>query len=699
MKWLKILKWSGLGVGVLVAGVAAFVGTRYVAAGAEYEGRLEDLAPSEVSLVIHIDDVNKRQKEVRSFLDEGLVGRSEFAKLEQSPLWRANLQKTFGPSLLEFKEKSVDGGLKKAETQLHDAGDLGLFKDVLAGEMLICADVEATGTRFVALSRVSRKVRFYWQFAGFAPSFAPSGPDQPELSHEDGVMRVSFPPRKPAPDDPGQQPVASVMYLALLEDVLVFGDSPRLLNACILAHSSGKKGLGGNEGYTQARAMVEDDDRARHALTLWMDLDRLRGKLTPVDYNGKRVSPVDAYNALPQSVIKLNYDVLGPINRIVEKNLDTRPFRAALYGIDLSDGSAISFDQYLLADEARLAGAEFAHLRKTWSQPAAGPSQLQLFPQDLVLQVSYRQSLETINNEVLDDQSRLSFVGDFTRVLQGISAEEVVMGVAPRSYQPDVTEISGVPLPAFVFAFRTPGVKPESAGTLLSGFLDNLLGRKPLQPGEVRKTTRVVRQEPTENWGGQVVYGFDFTGDAVERESSSTRLTLQTVAGVVGDWLMITNSRKLLEHAFGARQRPATGLYSAGASPWRDLPEKAGATVYADFKRVAGLIDDPRLLKTMRDAKFNPNQIEGRDPGALRRELAQGFGLDPNNVANLTDSRVTAEYERRKTAWIETCRVEGDKYVVDLRSDLNGLTFFQDFSMFTVFEKNGLHARGVVRIK
>ena len=696
----KLMKWGGLSIGALVACVLAFVGTRYLAAGAEYQGKLEDLAPSEVSSVIRIDDVSRRQKEIGVFIDEALLGRAEFSRLEQSDLWKTRVGKSLGPDLREFKERRLDDGLKKAEAQLRESAGLSLFKDVLAGELLLCTDDEHGVSRFVALSRVSRKVRFYWQFSGFAPAFAPSGTGNPELRLDSGVMRVKLPPAQAAPDAPEapEPPKATELFVVLLDDVLVIGDSPRLVNATIKAHSGETKGLSSNPKYRDACALPDKEESKRHSLKLWMDLDRLRTQLKPVDKNGQMVSPVDAYNALPASVIKLNYDVLGPINRIIEKDLDTRPFCAAYYGVDLSDNASVLFDQYLLADEERLNEAQYSHLRKTWAMPAALPGQLSLFPEDLVSQVSYRQSLETINNEVLDESARLSFIGDFTRVLQTIGAEEVVMGVAPRAYQPDVTEISGVPLPAFVFAFRVKNPTDDAAGKLLNGFLDNMLGRKPQNPGDPpRKVTRVVKEEMLES---QRIFGFDYIGeDANERNSNATRLTLQTKCGVVGEWLLITNSRELLRKAIASKGRVDSGLYKAASALWRDMPGAANATVFIDFKRLAGFIDDPKLMKTIRDAKYNVNQIDGRDPGVLRKEICQIYGLDPYNEKNLSDPKVAAEYDRRKQSWLETCRVEGDKYINGIRNDLNGLTFFQDAALFTTFDKNALHTRGVIRIR
>jgi hypothetical protein len=433
MLWKRILKWGGLGTGAVFACVLAFVGTRYIAAGAEYEGKLEDLAPSEVSSVIYIDDVSKRQKEIGGFIDEALLDKPGFARLEQSELWQSRVQKSLGTDLRQFKDKKLDQGLKKAEAQLRDAAGLQLFKDVLGGELLICSDAEDGQSRFVALSRVSRKVRFYWQFAGWAPTFAPSGGQNPELRFDGGVMHVKLPASKDQPE--GAEPSkATELMLVLLDDVLVIGDSPRLINATIKAHGGDAKGLSSNTRYKDTLALSDKEEKKRHSVKLWMDLDRLRTQLKLVDKNGQMVSPVDAYNALPVSVIKLNYDVLGPINRIVEKDLDTRPFCAAYYGIDLSDSASILFDQYLLVDETRIAEAQYSHLRKTWALAPSTPGQMSLFPADLVSQVSYRQSLETINNEVLDEQARMSFIGDFTRVLQTINAEEVVMGIAFRVY-------------------------------------------------------------------------------------------------------------------------------------------------------------------------------------------------------------------------------------------------------------------------
>lgn len=704
MQVKRIAKWVGLGLGALVACVAAFAATRYVAAGAEFEGALADLAPSEVSSVIIIDDASRRHKELMAFLDDALLARPEFARLEQSDLWQARVEKSLGGDLREFREKRLEKGLKNAEAQLRDSAGIALFKDIASGELLLCTDSEGDASRFVMLTRVSHKVRFYWQFAGFAPSFAPSGGNNPELHYESGIMRVKLPAKKSPPRDddaaieaaPAAKP--SELLVTLLDDVLVVGDSARLVNACIKAHATGAKGLSANARFKDALALADTEAAKRHTLKLWMDLDRLRTQLKPVDKNGQMVSPVDAYNALPVSIIKLNYDVLGPINRIVEKDLDTRPFCAAYYGVELADASTVAFDQYLLADEARLSKPEFSHLRKTWAMAAAKPAQLALFPDDLVAQVSYRQSLDIINNEVLDDAARMSFIGDFTRVLQTIGADEVVMGVAPRAYQPDVTEISGVPLPAFAFAFRVKSPTDEAAGRLLNGFLDNMLGRKPQNPDDPpRRVTRVVKEEQLD---GHRVFGFDYIGeDPNERASNATRLTLQTVAGVVGEWLMITNSRELLRRALAGKGREDAGLYKAAGALWRDLPERAGATIYVDFRRVAGFLEDPKLLKTIREAKFNVNQIDGRDPGELRREICQSFGLDPHNEKNLGDPRVAAEYNRRKQAWIETCRVEGDKYIDAIRRDAQGLTFFQDAAIFTNFGPRSLHTRGVLRIR
>lgn len=676
----RIIKYAALGVGCVVLLGGGFVLARWLASGAEHQGELVDLAPTEVALVAHIDDFAARTDELRNFLDNGPLRRNSLDKLEQSGLWRENVMPALGGSLRQFRNDTLEEALSNAEQQAKSAG-LTLYKDVLEGEVLLCADFPGGKAEFVALSRVSRKVRFYWQFIGEAGPFLPSRRDGPKFSVSGGVLKVSSPANE---DGEGAE-----LLISLLADVMVVSNSPRLVNACLERVGAKEGGLAGNRRYQATLKLVDEPARKRHLAGLWLDLDRLRTQLDPVEVDNRKVSPVDAGRSLPVSVVRLNPDLFVPINSVLQSNLATEPFSAAYYGLDLSNPAQLSFDQYLLTETARL--REFEHLRKTWAARAATPAHLDFLPPDTMFLASYRQPLDVLRDEVLDDRGRASFVGDFIRSFGDVKAEEVILALAPRSWAPNlVTPIAPkIPLPAFVVGFRIPGAQPNLAGDMLNRFLNYVRGRDAKDGELLPSGPLTVRPE---NIGGLTAFGFN---DSRTEENDLSRLSKSIVVGVVGDWLLMTDSRTLLEHAVNARGRAVLAKEAAFSA----LPSQLHATLYLNFEKLAGYIGERQLLDELRKAKYDPNTIEGRDPGEVRRELAQKRGLDPNDMNSLLNPGVAAEFEALQRQWREVCAKEGPALINSVRNDLAGLAFFRDLSLAAVFSTEHLHARGVLRLR
>lgn len=703
MKWLRenwkrVAKWGGLGAGCVVIALLAFVGARWVAAGSEYEGELSDLAPAGVTTVVVIDNVPARKLQIEAFLD-ALANEPATGNLASASWWREGMGKSIGP-LDELREQKLNPAIADARKGVEQAGGT-LFEDVLGGELIFCSDAGSEAaqrpTEYVALLRVGRGLRFRWQFLDIAQAFFPEGANQPTLDYEGGILTITpvATPGKPAP---------ATIYVTLLDDVLVAGNSSRLLNESIRLHSSGEKGIYADERFVRTQKLVELEARQRHAVQIWLDLDRMRERLPDKEVDGQMVNPVDSFNSLPVSVVSIYPDIFTPVDRMVRADLDTRPFTAAYYGFDLSDAALPTFDQYLLADPERLKRDEFKHLAATWQQPPAQSTQLGLLPTDLLFQVSYRQPLEVLYTQVFDDAARSSLVGDFIVALRGDSmkaatpkpCEEFVFAAAPRRYAPGASiPISGTdfPLPAFWLGFRVPGASAAAPQALLEEYLAAQRGRarKP-EDGEAPRPGIVSVVEM--NVAGARVWGFH---DPREEDNFVKRLNLSIRAALIGEWLVLCNSESLLAFSIRAQQGLEQPLDDAPGSAWNYLRGVSSATIHVNFGNFVDYALSPQLFKVLRDNKFNTGLIDGRDPGEVRREIATSLGLNPTNPDHLRDERVSREYNDRKAAWLRICMEEGNRYESELQSDLNGLRFFRDMALETRFAPDHLHVRGIVR--
>jgi hypothetical protein len=691
--WKRVAKWGGLGAGCVVVAVLAFVGARYVSSGAEYGGKLLDLAPSDVSVVMLVDNVPNRRDDIERFMDD-LIRQPSLTQLERSSLWTDTASKTFGDSLAQFRNDTWESGLKNARSASDNAG-IELFKDALADELVVCTDPGGSGTEMIALSRLARNARFKWQFLDIASAFFPDGPNQPRLEYAGGILRVT------PPADGDNQP--ATILITLLDDVLVVSNSARLLNGAIANHGGAGKSIGAYEPYNRTMKLLDPMTRDRHVAGLWLNLDRMRERATPaVDADGNEVSPIDSFNTLPNSVVAIEPDVFAPVNRIVQADLDTRPFEAAYYGIDINDPGQITFDQYLVVHEERIKQPEFAYLRKTWAAAAARETQLSLLPPDTMLQVSYRQPLDVLFNEVFTDRERQSLVGDFFVALNstGVNrytkgpAEEVMFAALPHEYAPGAMypkSGTDLPLPGFVMGFRVPGADTEVARALLNEYLQAQRGRAS-DSDEVR-TGAVSVVEVTV--AGRMAFGFD---DPREGDDFIRRLNRSIRAGLVGEWLFLTNSERVLAYAINASEGRVKGLAEQTGSAWRSLTPVGNASIHVDFGSFVDYAANRSLFKVMRDNKFNPYLIEGRDPRELRQDIARELGLDPSIEANLGNEEVGLRYTALKLAWEQRCKIDGDAYEAELLADMNGMRFFRDLAVNTTFAPDHLHVRGILRM-
>ncbi|MBZ0137607.1 MAG: hypothetical protein K8I27_14670 [Planctomycetes bacterium] len=695
--WKRVAKWSGLGLGCFVVAVLGFVLSRYIAAGSEYEGGLLDLAPTDVSVVMTVDNVPNRKGEFERFLDD-LLMQPSLPRFENSGLWEDTGGEVVGDSLAEFRTETYEKGLASARDNADRVG-IELFKDVLDGELVICTDKGPDKTDMLILTRVARGARFKWQFIDMASGFFPDEPNQPKFEYSGGILKIT------PPGEVEDAKAPETMYVTILDDVLVISNSERLMGGTIRLHANGEKGISADKTYRDTLALVAPELRERHFSGIWLNLDRMRERLPAEETDdGGLVSPVDAFGSLPTSVVSIYPDIFMPVNRIVTQNLDTRPFEAAYYGVDITEPSQVTFDQYLLAHPERINAPEFNHLRKTWSQPAAKETQLGLLPPDTMMQVSYRQPMNVLYNDVLDDDSRGSLVGDFVvalnqpGVMQHVPGDvsELLFAAVPTSYAPGASfPLAGTdfPLPGFVIAFRAPDADPVIARALLEEYLQVQRGRNSKDSDGERKQGPV--QVIDLIISGQRVYGFQ---DPREEDNFIRRLNRSIRAAYIGEWLMLTNSEALITHTINARDGSAKGLAEAPGSPWRSLPEVGNATIYLNFDEFAEFASSPQLFKVLRDNKYNPTLIEGQDPGELRRSIARELGYDAGDTSSLTKPDVSNEYQRRKIAWEQKCRIEGDQYVSELQRDMNALRFFEDLALTTTFHPDHLHVRGILRI-
>jgi len=705
MKWLldnklRIAKWGGLGLGCIVVAMIAFVGARYAASASEFEGGLDQLVPADASYVLRVPSVPKARLAGETFLDE-LLRDPNLGNLQGSPLWRDKLGKSVDGDLQEFRQETIAKGLGNAERQAESAG-VRLFDDVLGGELLLAADA-GKGGGFVALSRVSRAVRFRWQFMDLAQGFFPDDPKSPIIEYGDGTLKIT-PRRNPAALDADGKPAPEPkpLLVTLLDDVLVIANSPRLFNETLKAHG-GEKGIATLDAWKRAGKVASTEDAARHNATLWVNLDVMRKRLPPTE-DGE--SPVDTYTSLPPFVVGLMPDILSPVNTLLQRNLDTTVFGTALYGFDLSEPGNVRFDQYLLVDETRAAASQYTHLRKTWALAAKPASQFKLLPGDTMMQVSYRQPLEVLYSEVFTERDRNGLVGDFIVAMRspGVQAQlagpvdEMLFATAPRSYAPDVTAPVPpveLPLPAFCIGFRTPGAQPVVAQSLLEEYLQAQRGRSQ-KPGEPPKTGAAVVIEVSIE--GQRAWALHDPRDDPNNQII-VRLNRSIRAALVGDWLILTNSESLLGRVMRDQAGTSRGLATESANPLVQTSDATSATIYMNWDVAADyVLGTGEFFKLLRSSKFNTGLIEGRDPGDVRREIAASFGLDAQDVKSLSDPRVAAEFARQKEVWLQKCQVEGDRYIADLQADFRAIRFFRDLTLTTTFAPDHLHVKGLLRI-
>ena len=343
-------------------------------------------------------------------------------------------------------------------------------------------------------------------------------------------------------------------------------------------------------------------------------------------------------------------------------------------------------------------------MRETWKQAPGLPSQLSLLPADTMMQVSFRQPLNVLHDSVFTPKERESLVGDFIVAMRGAGVqsqlggpvEELMFAAAPRSYANGAVVPLGAtdfPIPAFAIGFRCPGAKEDVARVLLEEYLQAQRGRGHKPGEEPRKGRASVVELQVE---GRRAWGFE---DQSEKDDFMKRLNLSIRCCLVNEWLLLTNSEPLLAHAQKvARTGDAATLANMHNSPFNALASRAGATLYVNLDQFHEYAGAPELAKVLRDNKYNTGLIEGRDPGDVRREIARQMGLDPADPKSLGDPGVDAEYKRRKEQWLQTCAIEGERYIGELQRDLLALTFLRDFTLTTTFADDHLHVQGVLRI-
>lgn len=688
--WKKLAKYGGIGTGCLALLVGGFALARYINSGEIYDGAMINLVPTDVTTVVIIDNVPNRNRQVDKFLTE-LAENENFQRFERTSYWKDSTSSEEDPiplsvgTVLEEKKASLSDARQKLSSELNAE----LFSDVLYGELILATDPNKDASKpdeILALQRVTRPIRWKWQFLDIASLGFPEG-----ISLEDGILTITA---------EGQE----TKYLALLGDVLAYSNSSRLINGAIANFSGESTGLNSKPRFSGANKLVESEDRKNYVATIWVDLDRMRSRVPSEEQDdGSMKHPIDTFNTLPVSVVSIYPEVFMPLNRIVSMNLDTQLYDTALYGIDISDTSQVKFDQYLVVNEERASWPQFRYMMETLKNQPAPASQLQLLPADTMLVTSYAQEFDILMNDVLDESSRASFVGDFmhalnadkVRELSGSLSKEMMFAALPPKYgPPEVDNIPGteVPIPPFSMAFRLKSASPEVAREMLVHYLFAQRGRSKKKPGEDIKEGPVAVVQKTV--AGKVVYALH---DPRLEENIVRRINRSIRAALVGEWLILTNSEMALEYAIKAQSGDAGG--TVGDTPgFGELPSRDNATLYVNMASFVGYMSDDALFKTMRDNKYSIGLLEGRDRSEVRREIAESFGLDPNKEESLIDSQVTKEYYDRKETWLDTCKREGDKYEAELREDINGLKFFKDLSLITQFDGNYLHVSGILRL-
>ena len=683
----KILKWTGIGAGGVVAVLAIWLLVLWVSAGSEYEKELETLVPQSALMLTRLDDLGTNWPALDDELATLISKHPNAIRLvEASPLYASlfgdeeerKAGKVRIHSIKQLHEEKMRGAIEDAKAQVTQMpGGLDLYQDLIGKQLVIAMVGEEDGEKMrpLILTRVSKTVRFGWNFKGFGTGER----GQTTIAKQDGALKVT------TSTEGGE---SNEMFIGLFDDVLVIARSQQDLLAVKALHDGDgtANSFADADGYSEALEEVKASQESGGWIRQFANLNAIRAwqgrdPNDPLKLNRSRVDQV--FDMSPE-VIQLSPELMPSINAIYRRAIDMRVFSFAAWNINTSQPGRLVADQFLIISPANL--RRYSYLKPALEQKPAKMDFLDILPQGTWLIAIDREPFGSLVEAVKpqvgpDGQPKPDAVSSFFKCL-GPDPRVEAAGIAllPDRLQPNPNDprkapprlVSPVPLPGFAVMLRWPGVRLDDAERLLRETLREQ-GAKNLMP----------RRQPTN--GGEYV-----TFSLIEDDEKLRWLT-QFSAFTAGDYLLFcySDNCSAAQEVFAAiadKTRSMRGLNNSVFSQFGDRP--VSTLTYLDPGGLAAYSAKANLANGVGKAKFNEQRPFGKELRQIRAEEAAARGW------NMADQRLDDVLEKIKRDW----QAQQAPFEREFRQNIESMKAFDGIMVATSKSTARLHSHYILRL-
>lgn len=676
---IKIAKWTGIGLGSLLVILGGWLAFAWFSAGSKFEGTLEDLVPKSAIAMVRIDQPAKTLTDLDAAIERLAVKRSSFRTLESSPLWKSLFDGN--PRSSEQLLLELRNGLKQAEASVAQIPVLGLElkADFLASEAVVAMlPKRGNGDRpWLALTRVSKSVDFGMGFSGWATGTQGTT----TISELNGILSIS-------------QPKQPAVHVGLVGDVLVASSDRSVVSGATSGTARGGS-FTALDGYSKSHAELQRLG-GKSSIKAYASLDAIReeqGK-DPKDPEGR--SPIDTYFAISPEFARLSPEIMPSISTVLKRTVDTRVFDMAAWAVRFEGEDSVAIDQVLSGDDTKLDG-EYAHLKPTWTFPAAGMDFLSVLPSDTWAVATNRLPFSPLREAIKpglnpDGTPKKDAVVTFLEMLgKNPPVDSVGIALLSRRLSPDPVRhadrkppraVSPVALPGFAMFMHWPGVTTADAESLM---------RRQLQAMGASNLYAITKSLPT---------GEKFVAFEMAQDQELLRWMMDFACFAVNDHLLFVYSPR---HVAVGEIIAASKEKSKALSGGKDLPWTSGALT-ADhsalvFVSPVGLDEYStavRLPPTLAEQRYTANTPYGKELSALRKEIAEKMTRERGRTIDWLHDDVEQEMLRMQREWVAMAK----PYEAEIAGNLSAMGgAVRDFTAHTITTGAQMHTRFIVRLK
>ncbi len=691
----KILFWSGISLGGLLLATGLWLLILYIQAGSTYEKKLESLLPKETLMLVKLDKLQVRHNSLLQRVEEVVQEISSTQKFEQSSWWHNLItpekSQALVPTLEETYKQKVRNQLQRAELQISSMpGSPDLYEDLIGQELqlAVLSEPQKHNLYPLLLARVSKKVRFAWNFR----SFATGKHGNLSITKTPQALKIEFFSKQNSSDQ------NNLLFLTLFDDVLALTTSKQGIEEVqkLYEQENSKHSLAEHRPYQETSKHISKLQKKNNAwIQAFANLDALRDYQQRHKQSEAETNKVfDAYFSIPPEILQTSPEILPTVDTLLKKSFDSEVFSTAGWSFDLSQDRQILVDQILVVEDQRLQKRQY--LKHTWQLEQTTMNFLNLLPHDTWALVTHRQPLKKLAEifpPLTDSKPPAATASDQKQepapnAIQGFldslgeEADANSLGMAfldmrfapPASIRPPKI-ISDIAWPPFLLFFHWPGVSMKDAEKLVQEQLQELKAQ--------RLSSRVL----TTPQGDPYV---SFVGG---EDDPKLNFLNQFAIFPIEDYLIISYSRNhtaVSEVHRLAQKKLHSSLAEKRGSPFSYLEDKLhSALVYLEPEGFQNFTRTMDLVKVLGDARYNSARPYGKEARDWRIELAQDMKLAPE------DWKVGQAYLKLKERWL----AEKQNYLQELQKDLHSLETLNDFIALTRSSTRFMHTHYQIRLK